>query len=126
MRRVAILLTAYPAQNRAHPADQFARTKRLDQIIVGAQFQALNAVIFISASGEHENRSFGPGANAAADLKTVERRQHDVENHKVRMLARVQSQPIGPISGDDDGIPSVSQIEIEQVNNTFFILNNQD
>ncbi len=76
-----------PAQYSFDTAHDLAGTERLDEVIIGSQFQTLDTVLFRLTSGEHEDRRIGPGANTAADLHAIERGQHQVKNHQVGVFA---------------------------------------
>ena len=68
-------------QHRLDPGDQLARAERLGQVVVGAQFQAEDAVDLVVAGGEEDHRRPVAGlAQPAADLQAVIAGQADVEH----------------------------------------------
>ena len=79
-----------PAQDGFDATHHLAGTERLDEVIIGSQFETLDTILFRLASGKHENGCICPGAYASADLHTIERRQHQVKNYQVGMFARVK------------------------------------
>jgi len=78
-----------PAQDGHDPGDHLARTERLDQVIVSADIESGDAIIFALARGQHQNGRIGPGANAPADLHTIEGRKHQIQNNQIGMFAGV-------------------------------------
>src|SRR5262245_6684050 len=65
-----------PAQDSAQTCEQFARTERLGQVIVRAEFEADDAVCLLASSGKHQDRDIRLGHLASADspggLETVD------------------------------------------------------
>src|SRR5690349_3321315 len=72
---------------------QFTRVERLRQVIIGAQFQAHDAVHVLPASGEQQHRNGGGSAQFAQHVETIHARKHDVEYHQ-RVLPR--KRPLQP------------------------------
>eukprot|EP01133_Synstelium_polycarpum_P010450 gene10449-12166_t len=70
------------AQDDADARHQFARRKRLGDVIVGADFQAHDAVDFIAAGGQEDHRHVGKLAQPAARFQAAHVRQSDVEHHQ--------------------------------------------
>ncbi len=77
------------AQDGADARGQFARIEGLGQVVVGAQFQAHDAVHILAARGQHDDRDLALSAQPAENLEAVDARQHDVQHHQVD--ARFQS-----------------------------------
>jgi len=72
------------AQQGAHPSLQLADVERLDQVVVGARVEAVDAVLDRLPRGEHEDGDpVARGAQAATDLETVDVGKPDVEHHAV-------------------------------------------
>src|SRR4051812_10764386 len=69
-----------PAQERAQPGEQLLALERLDEIVVGAGVEALDARLDRVAGGEHEDRYVVGGAQAPGDLDAVDLRQAEVED----------------------------------------------
>ena len=74
----------HAAQHRAHPANQFARAKRLGDIIIRAQLQPTHAVIFIPARGQHDYRHIRCFAQQPQRLEAIHLWHHHIKNHQVR------------------------------------------
>ena len=69
------------AKDGPNTGDQFARIERLGEIVVGAGFEAGNAVGVIAAGSEYDDGYLRMQANAAENFAAVENRQHDVEDN---------------------------------------------
>ena len=82
------LIRAAAPRHRPQAREEFARGKRLGQIVVRAHFQAHDAVGFLAARREHEHRHIGNLADAAQHLEAVRARQHHVEDHRVEAFHR--------------------------------------
>ncbi len=73
-----------------HPRDQLANEERLHHVVVGAEFQAQDAVGFGSSSGKENDRhvrQLGMISQAFANLQAIGIRQHDIENRQVGPFA---------------------------------------
>ena len=55
-------------QQRANARDELARRERLDEVVVGAELETGDAVLFLALGGEHDDRHVGGVADRAADL----------------------------------------------------------
>ena len=62
-----------PAQDGPHPRHQLAGRERLDQVVVGAELEAEDAVDLVVAGREEEDGHRAAGADLAADVVAVER-----------------------------------------------------
>ena len=77
---------AHAAQNRTRAGDQFLGAEGLGDIIVGAGLQPADAVVFLAAGGQHDDRQVGgllAAAQAAAHLDAADALDHPVEQHEV-------------------------------------------
>ena len=61
-------------QNGADAGRQFARIERLGQVIVGAEFEADDAVHILAARGEHQDRHLALLPQPAQDLEAIDDR----------------------------------------------------
>ncbi len=74
------------AQQRADARQQFGDRERLDDIVVGAGGEAADALAFLAARGQHDDRQLPwsrAGAQAPAELDAGQARQHPVEDHEI-------------------------------------------
>jgi hypothetical protein len=69
-------------QHHADPGHQFARRKRLGDVIVGANLEAHDTVDLVAAGGQEDHRNVGELAQLAADVEPILVGQADVEHHQ--------------------------------------------
>ena len=75
---------AGPAQQRPQPRLELLERERLDQVVVGADVEPLDAIVDRVAGGEHQDRRAVAGlAHPARDLEPVDARHRDVEHDGV-------------------------------------------
>src|SRR5256714_11091777 len=76
--------SAAPGQ-RSHSRQQLAKSERLGEIIVGADFKAGNAIVDGVARSQHQNRRGQiAGTQLTAKVDPASARQHHVENDDVK------------------------------------------
>src|SRR5215470_8142069 len=80
------------SQDGADPRQQFLELERLDQVVVGAQVQALYAIVELVLCRQHDDSEVGPAAQAPADLIAVGSRHHEIQDHDVGLKVRGQGQ----------------------------------
>src|SRR3954469_2504875 len=85
-RRAAARRSA--AQQGAQAGEQLLALERLDEVVVGAGVEALDARLDRVARGEHQDRHVVGGPQAAGDLDAVDLRQPEVEDHEVGVVRR--------------------------------------
>src|SRR5690606_23334040 len=102
-----------------------AERERLDDVIVGPETEADEAVYFVAASGEHYHRYLAFTADDLEDLPAIEFGQHHVEQHQVRLrCAEHRQRPLA--GGCDLGIePGVAEVTIQGAGDTRFVLYDQ-
>ena len=82
--------TLEAAQNGFDSGHEFARAEGLGDIVVGAEFEAENAIGLAAFCGQENDRDRGKAgrlANRAADFESVFTGDHDVEDKERRTLA---------------------------------------
>ncbi len=62
---------------------QFGDAEGFGQVVIGAQFQALDLVLFIASGAEHYNGHVGPFPDAAAHLHPVHVGHHNIQDYQV-------------------------------------------
>jgi len=106
--------------------NEFARRERLDEVVVGAEFQSRNLVLEFAFGGEHDDRHIGCVANGFADLLTRHLRQHQVENHQVEsVLAELVESDLA-VFGLRDPVALALEVRRDGVANGLLILHQQD
>ena len=87
------------AQQRAQAGEQLLALERLDEVVVGAGVEALDARLDGVARGQHEDRHVAVVAQQARDVDAVELRQAEVEDDEVgRELARVAERRLAVVA----------------------------
>lgn len=71
------------AQHRTHACKDLRPAERLGDIVVGAHVQARDAVAFLSAGADHDDRDLAARPHHAADVEAAFARQHDVEQDQI-------------------------------------------
>ena len=100
----------HAAQQRTGAGDQLARAERLDQIVVGAQLQADDAVLDLALGGEHDDGHVGVVADGAADTLARDAREHEVEDDQVEVVLGEFLQRLLAVA--DGGYPIVLALKI--------------
>ena len=73
------------AQPGAHARDEFLRLERLHDVVVGAGLEAEDHVDRVGLRGQHDDRRAALRADRAAHVDPGHARQHEVEQHDVRL-----------------------------------------
>ena len=81
------------AQRHAEPRHQLAHAERLHQVVVGTGVERGDLVLLARARRQDEDRDLRPLAQAPDDLRTVEVRQPEIEDHDVGLARRRLDQP---------------------------------
>ena len=94
LRRVAA------AHHRVDARQQLAEVERLDQVVVGAELEPLDAVAGLVARAEDDDAAVLVAGDGAAHLPAVHARHHQVDDHQVRLELVDRAQPGVPVGGD--------------------------
>ena len=113
-----------PAQLGFDSRDQLQRVKRLGDVIVSTDGQSQDLIRILRLGGQHDHREKVVLPDAAADLKSVHVREHDIENGQIRRLLLDSRQRRSPVAKNLDRIAVVLQIHRDQIRNFLFIIHN--
>ena len=101
------------AQHRLDTRRELAWIERLGQVVVGAHFEADDAVHFVTLGGEHDDgQHFTLGPQAPANGKAVLVGHHEVQHHQVVTLSREGSVHGGAVGHCIDGITLFTEIAL--------------
>ena len=113
-------------EDSLHTGDEFAGAERLREVVIGAGFEAGDAVHFVAPGGEHDDRRLRLFADAAADLHAPKAREHEVQDHEVRADGRVGLHGGQPISGRVDAKSFTLEIAFDNFDDNRFVVHNED
>jgi len=114
---------AVPMQNGLHAQHDFVGTERLRHVVVGAEFQALDAVLRCASGGEDDHREGSESVDFPKDVGAVDVRKAQVEEHQ---LARGQeAQCLRTGRGREHGEPGSFEVATENVADITLVLDDQ-
>ncbi len=100
---------AAPGQG-AHPRFQFRQGERLGHVVVGAQVEALDALLDRVGGGEDQHRQQGrAGAQAAQHFQAGHARQAEVEDEEVELLGGEGGVGVGAVAHAIDRVAGLAQ-----------------
>src|SRR5258706_5212850 len=115
------------AQQRFDARQQLHHLERLGQIVVGAEFQADDAVYDLAARGEHQDRRLNAAlAEIAADVEAVLPRKGDVEDDQVERRARARSQRRFTVALDRDYVALRLETVAQREDEALFVFDQQN
>jgi hypothetical protein len=115
-----------PAQDGLDPCHQLARVERLDDVVVGADFEADDAIDLVAPRGEHDDGRFTHPTQLAGHIQAIHARQHEVEHDEVGVVPLDQFERGPPIAGTDDREALLLEVEPEQLDDVAFVVDDQD
>ena len=117
----------HPADVGLHPGQELPVFKGLDDIVVRPQLQAPDLVVLLLPGGEHDDGHGRPGlADLLTHVKAAHPRQHQVQQHQIRVLLQGQLQAGGAVQGFQGIVALLGQVEGQNIHNTLLVLYDQD
>ena len=114
-------------QQRPHARQQLDEGERLHQVIVGALFEAFDAVVERAARAQNQDRRAGLAvADLLQHLQAVHIGQHEVENHQVVIGGVDVVERGGAVGRGIHGVSRALEAAAEEVGDALFILDDQD
>ena len=108
------------AQQGAHAGEQFHESERLGEVIVGAGFEAFDAIVHLAARAENQDRRAGAAAaDPLEDFEAVHIRQHQIENHQIVVGILAVLKSFCAVLGDIDGIARTLEATAEEISDSF-------
>ena len=115
------------AQHGVDAGQQFAGIEGLAQVVVGAHFQAHDAVHVLAFGGEHDDGgAVIGGTQAAADGKPVFARHHQVEHDDVHGFAQQKAVERLAIFGDHDFKAFLREVAAQQITDSCIVVHHQN
>jgi hypothetical protein len=113
-------------QQRAEPGEQLLALERLDEVVVGADVEALDARLERVARSEHEDRHVvAVLAQAAGDVDAVQPRQPEVEDDQVRQERMRLVERLDAVAGELDVVPVQPQRALQDVGDFLVVLDDE-
>src|SRR3954452_6979249 len=113
-------------EQRAHACEQLLAFERLDEVVVGADVQALHARLQCVACGEHQDRRVVPVvAQATGDIEAVQPRQAEVEDDDVGQEGVGLVEAAHPIGGELDLIALQAQRALQDLGDLLVVFDDE-
>ena len=126
-RRARHLGDGAAAQHGMNARQQLARVEGLGQVVVGADFEADDAVNVFAFGRQHDDgRAVVRCAQAPADGQAVFAGHHQVQHDQVYGVAQHDAVQRLAVFGQDDFKTLLSEIAAQQVADTGVVVKNQD
>ena len=116
----------HAAQQGPDAGRQLLRCERLGEVVVGAGFESGDDVVRVVAGGHHHDGDVAGAADRAAQLESVDARQHDVDQHDVGLSACEQLDRLLTALCLVDGPTLVLERELDGRADAFVVLDGKD
>ncbi len=114
------------AQERAHAGEQLLALERLDQVVVRADVEALDAGLQRVARREHEDRHLVAAlAQALGHVHAVEAGEAEVQDDQVREEGVRLLEGLDAVAGELDLVALHAQRALEDVRDLLVVLDDQ-
>ena len=124
--RAAGLGRARAAQRDAQPGDQLGQLERLAHVVIGAGLESCHDVEGVGPGGQHDDRDGRLEADGAAHGKAVQHRQHDVEDHRIGLLAREPVEGLAAVGRIDHLVAGRAQPDRRQLADRGVVLDQKN
>ena len=115
------------AEQRAHAGQQFDEGEWFDQVVVGAAFEAFDAVVDSIARAEDQDRRTGLAiANLLQQFEAVHVGEHEIENDQVILGCMDLVERGSPAGGAVHRIVGAFQAAADEVGDLAFVFDNED
>ena len=124
---VGLADTAAPQQG-THPGNQLPRGKRFGYVVVRADIQPLDDVVFRGLGGQHDHRQVAGGfvaLDATQHLQAAAAWQHPVQQHQVGSLVHYQGKGVVDILRLDTAKISDLKGHSEHIANSPLVIDDQ-
>lgn len=118
--------TFQATQNAADSREQLAPIKRLNQIVVGANFKSDDSVRDFAFAGDNDDAAGIAIPQMAREREAVFAWQHDVEDDKVDGLARNDAPELLAFAGNAHAIPFLDQIFAQRFAKEVVVFDDED
>ena len=113
------------AQKSLDPGQQLRRGKRLDDVVIRAQLQPAHPVRHGVFRRQKDDRRAG-WRNVVHQCKAVHARQHDVQQHQIKLLLFQQVGGLLAVAGQHKRLPQRLQRHLNEPGNMRLIIHDQN
>jgi hypothetical protein len=113
-------------QQRADAQHQLGERERFDEVIVGAEFEAADAVADMIARGQENHRQVAPRPQRTHDFPAVDARQHHVQHHEVVRVFQRHVQAVRSGACEIDRIAAFAQPLLQVVAGFRIVFDDED
>ena len=123
-----LLHPIHAAQDGLKARRHFTKHKRFGDVVVGAHVETLDDIIASRQRCEHDDGYIRDLANLAQDLKAIDLRHHDIQNHHIQsiLLFCKRLQRLLSVLGANDIIVVRRKTELQQVAQGGFVFGDED
>ena len=123
---LAALALRRAAQDGFDAGKDLLHFKGLRDVVVGTLLEAGDLIGRLALRREHDDRCLGVLPDGAQNAPAVHHRQHDIEQHQVRLELPELVDALAAVVGDHGLIALVVEIELQKLGNIVVILDDQD
>src|SRR6266542_4222888 len=123
---LAVRVGLAAAHNGLHARSKLFGAEWLGHVIVGADLQAAQDVLFLVAGGQHDDRRLRLVPNAAADFEAIDLGQVAVEQDDVRVFAFPALQRLLAIHGRQDVVALEAQRVRHQIQQIHIVVDDKN
>src|SRR5512146_1076634 len=115
----------HPPQQRLHSHDHLTWAERLGYVVIRAEVESRQLVVFLGLGCKHENWYCALRTQATADLHAINTGQHHVENYQIRRRHGSEAESSCAIWRLDHRESSGLEIMRQHLTNAAFVIHNQ-
>ena len=117
---------AHPAQDRPYARHELAGGERLDEVVVGPEGEAAQAVRLTRLRRQHEDRHRGVAAERGAHLLARQVGEHQIQHDEVRCLGRHRVEGTSAGGRRPDLETVAAQIRRSDLDDPGFVIDDED
>ena len=114
------------AQHGADASQQLGELEGLDEVVVGAELEALDAIAGLVAGAEDDDPARAIAGQRAAELPAVDARHHQVENDEMRLELVDDAKRDVPVGSGAHVEALMAQSERDEVGDALLVIDDED
>ena len=116
-----------PPEQSLDAREQFGKVERLGHVVVGAEFQPIDDVVWLGPRGQHQDRREVPiAAQLLTHLEAIHLWQANVEDHQVEALGAHALEGLASVARDLDDMMLPLQVDTDAVGDGLFVFDDED